>query len=66
MVTVPAYLLPQSPVGSNAGRFFYVFGASLLVMVARTSRLPRVVPLFAVAAVLAFQLSFPGWLLPHA
>jgi len=66
VVTVPAYLLPQSPVGSNAGRFFYVFGASLLVMVARTSRLPRVVPWVAVAAVLAFQLAFPVWMLAHA
>ena len=27
---VPAYLLPDSPIGSNAGRFFYVFGAPLL------------------------------------
>src|SRR5450756_1022249 len=62
VVVVPAYLLPDSPMGGNAGRFFYVFGGPLVVAVAWPSRLPRLVPAAAVAAVLAFQLAFPVWL----
>jgi hypothetical protein len=65
-VVVPAYLLPDTQIGSNAGRFFYVFGGPLLVAVARPSRLPRVVPVLAVAVVLAFQLAFPVWMLARA
>ncbi|HEY5386510.1 MAG TPA: hypothetical protein VIL79_01270 [Thermoleophilia bacterium] len=66
VVVVPAYLLPDSPLGSNAGRFFYLFGGPLLVAVARPSRLPRLVPAAAVAAVLVFQLAFPVWMLANA
>lgn len=65
-VVVPAYLLPDTQIGNNAGRFFYVFGGPLLVAVAWPSRLPRVVPPLAVAVVLAFQLAFPVWLLARA
>jgi hypothetical protein len=65
-VVVPAYLLPDTQIGSNAGRFFYVFGGPLLVAVARPNRLPRVVPVVAVAVVLAFQLAFPVWMLARA
>ncbi len=65
-VVVPAYLLPDTQIGNNAGRFFYVFGGPLLVAVAWPSRLPRVVPLVAVAVVLAFQLAFPVWMLARA
>jgi len=66
VVVVPAYLLPDSPMGGNAGRFFYVFGGPLVVAVAWPSRLPRLVPAAAVAAVLAFQLAFPVWMLANA
>jgi len=66
VVAVPAYLLQNSPIGSNAGRFFYVFGGPLIVAVAGPSRLPRLVPAAAVAAVLAFQLAFPVWMLANA
>ena len=66
VVVVPAYLLPDSPMGSNAGRFFYVFGAPLIVAVAWPSRLPRLVPAVAVVVVLAFQLAFPVWMLANA
>lgn len=65
-VVVPAYLLPDSQIGSNAGRFFYVFGGPLLVAVARPSRLPRVLPVLALVVVLAFQLAFPVWMLARA
>ena len=63
VVILPAYLIPGTPLGSNAGRFFYVFGAPLLLAVAWPSRLPRWVPALALAVVLAFQLAFPLWLL---
>ncbi len=63
LVILPAYLVPGMPLGSNAGRFFYVFGAPLLVAVAWPSRLPRWAPALAVAVVLAFQIAFPLWLL---
>jgi hypothetical protein len=66
LVVVPAYLLPDSQIGSNAGRFFYVFGGPLLVAVAWPSRLPRIVPAAAVAFVLVFQLAFPVWMLAQA
>ncbi len=66
VVVLPAYLLPDSPIGSNAGRFFYVFGAPLVVAVAWPSRLSRLVPAAAVAAVLTFQLAFPVWMLANA
>lgn len=66
LVVFPAYLLPESQVGSNAGRFFYVFGGPLLVAAAWPTRLPRLLPAAAVAAVLAFQLAFPVWMLAHA
>ena len=65
-VVVPAYLLPDTQIGNNAGRFFYVFGGPLLVAVAWPSRLRRVVPVLAVAVVLAFQLAFPVWMLARA
>jgi hypothetical protein len=65
-VVVPAYLLPDTQIGSNASRFFYVFGGPLLVAVARPSRLPRLLPALAVALVLAFQLAFPVWMLARA
>ena len=44
VVVVPAYLVPDTPVGSNAARFFYVFGAPLLLVVARPSRLRPLAP----------------------
>ncbi len=65
-IVVPAYVLPESPLGSNAARFFYVFGAPLLVAVARRSLLPRLLPLLAVVLSLVFQLAFPVWLLARA
>ena len=65
-VVVPAYLLPDTQIGNNAGRFFYVFGGPLLVAVAWPSRLPRAVPVLAVAVVLVFQLAFPVWMLARA
>ena len=65
-VVVPAYLLPDSQIGSNAGRFFYVFGGPLLVAATRPSRLPRVLPVLALVVVLAFQLAFPVWMLARA
>ena len=43
-----------------------MFGAPLLVMVARPSRLPRLLPWAAVLAVLVFQLAFPVWMLASA
>ncbi len=66
VVAIPAYLFPSLPLGSNAARFFYVFGAPVLLVVARPTRLPRVLPALAVAAVLAFQLAFPVWMLAQA
>ena len=65
-IVVPAYLVPDSQIGSNAGRFFYVFGGPLLVAVAWPSRIHRLLPVLAVAAVLAFQLAFPVWMLARA
>jgi hypothetical protein len=66
VVVVPAYLVPDTPIGSNAARFFYVFGAPLLLVVARPTRLSRLAPAVIVAAVLVFQLAFPVWMLAHA
>ncbi len=66
VVVVPAYLVPDTPIGSNAARFFYVFGAPLLLVVARPSRLARLAPVLIVVAVFVFQLAFPVWLLAHA
>ena len=66
VVVVPAYLLPDSLMGSNAGRFFYVFGGPLIVAVAWPSRLRWPLPAAAVVAVLAFQLAFPVWMLANA
>jgi len=66
VIVVPAYLVPSTPIGSNAARFFYVFGAPLLLIVARPSRLGRAAPAAIVAAVFVFQLAFPVWMLAHA
>ena len=63
LVIVPAYLIPGMPVGSNAGRFYYVFGAPLLIAAAWPTRLPRWAPVLALVVTLAFQLAFPLWLL---
>jgi hypothetical protein len=65
-IVVPAYLVPDSQIGSNAGRFFYVFGGPLLVAVAWPTRINRVLPVLAVAVVLVFQLAFPVWMLARA
>jgi hypothetical protein len=68
VVILPAYLVPGLPLGSGAGRFFYVFGAPLLLAVAWPTRLPRWAPAAALAVALAFQIAFPLWLLarvPH-
>lgn len=54
VVVAVSYLTPQSPLGNNAGRFYMVFGASLLLLL-RNDRLRRmfgVVPLSVVPIVL--------------
>jgi len=56
IVALPFFLIPGVPIGSNIGRFFYVFGASILVAVAWPSRLPRWAAVLAVVAVLCVQL----------
>ncbi len=56
IVVLPFFLVPGMPIGSNVGRFFYVFGASLLLAAAWPSRLPRWAPVLAVVAVLCVQL----------
>jgi hypothetical protein len=66
LVVAPAYLLPDTQVGSNVARFFYLFGGPLIVAVAPRSRLPKVLPVLAVGLVLFFQLYFPVWLLARA
>jgi len=53
-VVVVSYLTPQSPLGNNVGRFYMVFGASLLLLL-RNDRLRRlfgVLPLSIVPIVL--------------